>query len=72
MALTQTCDGCGSACGSPHKRGWIRPRDYCDECVQLADLYTGALNAAHSRCAALFDELERTARADCPLREVPL
>lgn len=71
MANVQACDSCGAA-GATHQRGRLRSRDYCDVCVELADLYLAAVDAAHTAAAVYFDEKRASAAEESGLKVLPV
>lgn len=59
MAIKQVCDGCdktisGGGNDSVHKLGYVIQRDYCEECIPVAEKFIGELDAAHEDHAESF------------------
>lgn len=51
MAITITCDGCGTAEGEMAERGTVRKRQYCAACTAKVDAYEAHIDEAHSAAA---------------------
>ena len=64
MAISFSCDGCGSPVEKPEQRGLVSIKHYCSACVVIVDIYLKAIDDTHTVLAEEFRKRVTKLRED--------